>query len=185
MGKRDRIKRVFQDFCLPRKASASESASTISNITLEPHLSEPTERACGAPSTNIQSQDLPVRDLWGLALEKLPEEAKQVMSQITLNSNLDFLRHLNTVVAKKQSDCENQRWKFQLHGREIILRDVAGKIIFWMEKVKQIGDIAVSFDPVHASLPWAGIRILLEVRFTITEKENRSIKANGVADNRG
>ena len=27
-----------------------------------------------------------------------------------------------------------------------------------------MGDIAVQYDPAHASLPWAGVRLLLEVR---------------------
>lgn len=39
-----------------------------------------------------------------------------------------------------------------------------GKIVFWLSKFKDVGDIAVNFDPVHASLPWAGIRFLLQVR---------------------
>ena len=33
-----------------------------------------------------------------------------------------------------------------------------------MQKFKEIGDIAVQHDPVHASLPWADVRLLLEVR---------------------
>lgn len=49
-------------------------------------------------------------------------------------------------------------------GEEIILRDVAGKALFWLSKFKEVGDIAVNFDPVHASLPWAAVRFLLQVR---------------------
>ena len=45
----------------------------------------------------------------------------------------------------------------------IDLRDRADKILEWVEKFKQIGDIAVQYDPVHAALPWAGIRFLLQV----------------------
>ena len=44
-----------------------------------------------------------------------------------------------------------------------MLRDVAEKIVHWVNKFKEIGDVAVNFDPVHASLPWAGVRFLLEV----------------------
>jgi hypothetical protein len=28
---------------------------------------------------------------------------------------------------------------------------------------KQVGDVAVQYDPAHAALPWAGIRFLLQV----------------------
>jgi hypothetical protein len=36
-------------------------------------------------------------------------------------------------------------------------------VAFWVDKVKETGDIIVQFDPVHASLPWAGARFLLTV----------------------
>ena len=67
---------------------------------------------------------------------------------------------------------KTKRWKFELNGRQIFLRDVAQKIVVWIDKFKQIGDIAVNFDPVHASLPWAGIRFLLEVGNNNTERIN-------------
>ena len=38
------------------------------------------------------------------------------------------------------------------------------KIIRWVDTFKQIGDVAVQYDPAHAALPWAGIRFLLQVR---------------------
>jgi hypothetical protein len=50
-----------------------------------------------------------------------------------------------------------------LQERNIILRDVAEKIVFWLDKFKEVGDVAVNFDPVHAALPWAGVRLLLQV----------------------
>lgn len=153
MGKRDHIKRVFREFS--KQTSASESVSTSFDTASAPRLDEPTDKN--------RSQDAQIRDLWSLALEKLSKEEKYEMSQLTLDSRLDILGHLHTAAIKKRTDCEDRRWKFKLNGREIILRNVAEKIIAWIDKFKQIGDIAVNFDPVHASLPWAGIRFLLEV----------------------
>lgn len=173
MGKRDHIKRVFKDFS--KKSSASESASTTLSTALEPRLNEPTERVYGAPVTGNRSQDAPVRDLWSLALENLSEEDKYAVSRIKSDSKLDILRHLRTAAVKKQADCEDRRWKFELNGQQIILRDIAEKIIIWIDRFKEIGDIAVNFDPVHASLPWAGIRFLLEVELI---KENIKTKAD-------
>ena len=43
------------------------------------------------------------------------------------------------------------------------LRDVGMKILRWIDKFTQIGDTIVQFDPVHAALPWAGFRFLLQV----------------------
>lgn len=34
-----------------------------------------------------------------------------------------------------------------------------------VNKFKDVGDVAASYDPVHAALPWAAVRFLLEVSF--------------------
>ena len=43
------------------------------------------------------------------------------------------------------------------------LRDEADNVILWLDRFKQVGDVAVNVDPIHAGLPWAGVRLLLEV----------------------
>ena len=174
MGKRDRLRRVFRDLRRPFNASASESASNTSGTALGSYLKEPRNTTDGVSVTGSQHQNGPVRDLWGLALERFSEEEKVAMSQILSGSKLDILRHLRTAAEKRRNDCEDQRWKYQLNGRQIILRDVAEKIIVWIDKCKQIGDIAVNFGPVYASLPWAVMRFLLEVRLMITKHKSKT-----------
>jgi hypothetical protein len=39
-----------------------------------------------------------------------------------------------------------------------------GRVERQVDTFKQIGDVAVQYDPAHAALPWAGIRFLLQVR---------------------
>lgn len=164
MGNRDRVKIFVKGLGHPStKVSASKSASNTSGTLLEPRPNEPTDTANGTSLVDDRLQDAPVRDLWALALENLPSDDKESLSRMTFGSKLDVLRHLQTAAVKKRSDCEDQRWKFELRGQQIILRDVAEKIIVWINKFKQFGDIAVNCDPVHASLPWAGIKFLLEV----------------------
>lgn len=75
------------------------------------------------------------------------------MSSITSDSKLDLFQYLHSMAFKKQTDCHDQRWKLEFNGRQIVLRDLVEKIITWIDKFKQIGDIAVNFDPIHASLP--------------------------------
>ena len=48
-------------------------------------------------------------------------------------------------------------------GETIIFVDLFGKIVKWIDHFKQVGDMAVQYDPVHAALLWAGIRFLLQV----------------------
>lgn len=166
MAKKDRLKRALKYFRHPSEASASEPASDPSGTVFIPRLNEPTDTVNEASLTS-RPQNAPVKDLWGLALEELSEENKEAMSHIPSDSKLEVLQHLRTAAVKKQAECESNCWKFEINGRQIILRDVVGKIIAWIDKFKQIGDIVVSFDPVHAALPWAGIRFLLEVRLMI------------------
>jgi hypothetical protein len=65
---------------------------------------------------------------------------------------------------EKQRCCLEKRWRFRFAGREFILKEEADKVIHWLNKFKDLGDIAVNADPIHVGLPWAGIRLLLEVR---------------------
>ena len=55
-------------------------------------------------------------------------------------------------------------WKFTWKGEEVILRDVADKVLWWIQKFRDIGDILVQYDPVHSAIPWAGVRFILQVR---------------------
>jgi predicted nicotinamide N-methyase len=41
---------------------------------------------------------------------------------------------------------------------------MATKIIAWLDKFKQVGNMVVQYDPHHFALPWAGVRFLLEVQ---------------------
>ena len=56
-------------------------------------------------------------------------------------------------------------WKVRIRGEDVVLRDVGMKILRWVDKFKQIGDITIQYDPGHAALPWAGFRFLLQVGF--------------------
>ncbi|KAF8247663.1 hypothetical protein K440DRAFT_289711, partial [Wilcoxina mikolae CBS 423.85] len=53
-------------------------------------------------------------------------------------------------------------WTYSWKGETIVLRDVADKILAWVTKFQQIGDIAVQYDPTHAALPWAAFRFVLQ-----------------------
>lgn len=67
---------------------------------------------------------------------------------------------------EKRRCCLEKRWRFTFAGREFILKEEADKVVRWLNRFKDVGDIAANADPVHAGLPWAGIRLLLEVRIT-------------------
>lgn len=86
-------------------------------------------------------------------MAKLTPEQQQGLSV----SNHEKLHALDQVLEETraaQDLCLQKQWGF---------RPVADKLVGWVEKFISIGDVAVSFDPTHAALPWAGVRFLLQV----------------------
>lgn len=105
------------------------------------------------------------RDLWARAIGTLTAE-NQALIDFNNPDRIAVLESAIALAEDKKRQCLNQRWRIRRgHGRNLILRDVFGKIVVWIQKFKEIGDVAVQYDPVHASLPWAGVRLLLEVRW--------------------
>ncbi|KXG45996.1 uncharacterized protein PGRI_048520 [Penicillium griseofulvum] len=66
-------------------------------------------------------------------------------------------------VQAKREICDKNRWTFRRGGHNIQLRDTADKVLNWLDKFKAVGDIVSNVDPLHAGVPWAGIRFLIQV----------------------
>ena len=80
---------------------------------------------------------------------------------------LGVLSDLHEVTEKSREECVKRRWRYtRKSGESVILVDLFGKIVKWIDLFKQVADIAIQYDPAHAALPWAGIRFLLQVRST-------------------
>jgi hypothetical protein len=106
--------------------------------------------------------------LWKDAFQKLSSGDQEALGGLKISHSAqkpfsETIQELLDLTTKVQDKCQCKSYKFPFKGKEIIMRDVAGKIIFWLNKFKEVGDVAVNFDPVHASLPWAGVRFLLQV----------------------
>jgi hypothetical protein len=44
----------------------------------------------------------------------------------------------------------------------IYFRDVYNHIASCVQKFREVGDVAIQYDPGHAALPWAGVRFSLQ-----------------------
>lgn len=75
----------------------------------------------------------------------------------------NFLADLIQDVESKQQLCANGSWTIGRKGGPLVLRDMFSKIVLWINKFREVGDFVTQFDPVHAALPWAGVRLLLQV----------------------
>lgn len=65
----------------------------------------------------------------------------------------------------QRSVCEQKKWPGS---------DRVDKVLLWLDRFKSVGDVIANVDPVHVGLPWAGIRILLEVSWRRHGQHDRS-----------
>jgi len=93
----------------------------------------------------------------------LSDEYRQLID-FRRSDKLAVLQEVVSLAEEKKEQCLRKRWTIKKrNGGTLILRDVFEKIVVWVRKFKEVGDIAVQYDPVHASLPWAGVRLILQV----------------------
>jgi len=74
------------------------------------------------------------------------------------------LDEILNVVNEKRRVCEEKQWKFTTrNGDVVVIRDLLNNVVKWVKRFQEAGDVIVQYDPTHAALPWAGVRILLNV----------------------
>jgi hypothetical protein len=126
------------------------------------------------PTSYLSSTTSPAQEpsatstLCGEILEKalilLKESERVLIQEYILSDDIaSALKHAFEAAQAKRKVCESKRWIFTMGRHTVKLQDEADKVILWLDRFKLVGDIAVNADPIHAGLPWAGIRLLLEV----------------------
>ena len=106
------------------------------------------------------------KDLWQEALEMLSKEMLHEIKKMGVGEPQSVSHQIDDLVkiAKtKQEECEKKFWRFHVGDHEIIIRDYAVKIVSWLQKTE---DIAIQFAPPQASLPWAAIKVVMQVRLS-------------------
>lgn len=106
-------------------------------------------------------------DLWASAAATLSVEDRQTLD---IDANQDdkrkILQSLVELTESKKDECIKKRLKLKWPGKKgeaIILGDLYGKMVKWIQVFIAVGDNAIQFDPVHAALPWAAVRFILQV----------------------
>lgn len=101
--------------------------------------------------------------LWDRALASLDPKKKKSLqidegtSQLNIDSIIEE-------AGSKRDQCVEKRWKFWIVDMKFDLSEKAERIIACLNKLKEIGDVAVQYSPGRAALPWAAIRLVLQVR---------------------
>ncbi|KAJ9634602.1 hypothetical protein H2199_008885 [Coniosporium tulheliwenetii] len=160
---------------IPSRPANVPSLSSMSQSASQSNASMPTTQTARPPpsshrvnsSSNVAGPGLAPPDLWTEALHTLSvKEQAAIRNLIPPQANSpqplsDVIGDLCALVEKKRAECEDKRWKFEHNGQQVILRDVADRVIICLDKFKAVGDVAVNYDPSHLSLPWAGVRFIL------------------------
>lgn len=102
-------------------------------------------------------------DLWAAAAAELSDEDRKNIN-FSCPDKRKILSDLLNLTLQSKQECIKKRWRHtRKSGETVIFVDLFSKIAKWIDLFKQVGDTAVQYDPVHAALPWAGIRFLLQV----------------------
>ncbi|KAF5623303.1 ankyrin 1 [Fusarium tjaetaba] len=110
------------------------------------------------PSSNTNAQSL-----WDQAYNSLGADLKTSLGQAATHKR-DILAAALEAAENRKATSLRKRWKFKRsNGEVVIIRDILEKIAKWIDSFKAVGDAAVQFDASNASLPWAAVRLLLQV----------------------
>ena len=168
------------DSCFTASHSASISkpihskptSSTLSVARLSSPCASLSSGPGGRPASLAGQQCLAAasalsRDFLDRALQLLSQRERETIEEHILPTTDEIdsaLRDAFNAAQDKQQLCEGKRWTFTFGEHTVRLRDEADTVMLWLDRFKQVGDIAVNADPIQAGLPWAGVRLLLEVQ---------------------
>lgn len=110
-----------------------------------------------SPATTKQSTVIslsgPLNSLWLQAASKL-----NLQVDLEKASKSEVLTDVLNLAREKQERAAQKQWKItRRNGKVIFFRDVYGHIVSCVQKFREVGDMAVQYDPGHAALPWAAV----------------------------
>ncbi|CAG2000199.1 unnamed protein product [Fusarium graminearum] len=73
----------------------------------------------------------------------------------------DIGERMTQTIQDGQHDREQSEWKVTIGDKEYSARTLVEKTVNILNKFVAVGDVAASFDPAHAALPWAAVRFVL------------------------
>jgi len=139
------------------KSPANVSAtSQVSNISLSTTGSLSSSGNLVPTLTTAQSK------LWDKAVSRLSQTDRDTID-FTNPDKVGILEEVELEAQRSEQLCVEKQWKFLWKGEDVFLKDVASKLVGWISKFTDIGDIVIQYDPGHSAIPWAGFRLLLKV----------------------
>jgi hypothetical protein len=95
------------------------------------------------------------QSLWSKALSSkdLDEERKMLKDIMFEGNTLDTISQVRCFTENILKDKKENSCKIEIKGENIVLRDIVMKLLSWIDRFKEIGDIIIQFDPLHVALP--------------------------------
>jgi len=155
-SRRDRLTAPFKQFfrsSSPRPSSSSQQARL-------PSLVPPLEQGDSSQAWDISGGQRGANGLWSKAYKQLPEEYKKDLDNL---DKLDIIQKLFAIAKQVAEQNSAKELTLKWGDKEINVREKAEGFLSCLNKFKEIGDIVMQYDPVHAALPWAGVRFILMV----------------------
>jgi hypothetical protein len=154
----------------PRPDPESQSGPTAATATAKDttQIGNEGEQPTSTATSNIEAKP----SLWDRAINnsELPL-LRQTLTELGIGSDtVAIATAVETITERIVKDNQGKEWKIPFGGEQIVLRDMGKKLLEWVHRFKEIGDIIVSFDPGHAALPWAGFRFLLQLCYNKEQK---------------
>lgn len=103
------------------------------------------------------------QNVWTLVFESLGIKDQKRLQKYHLDKQKNPIDETFRAVQEKQKAYLQKCWTLKTNAGRIIVRDILDKVAFWINKFKEIVDVATQFDPSQMSLPWTGVRFLLQV----------------------
>jgi hypothetical protein len=153
----------------PNSPTVSQPTASAPEVVLPPNEAAnrpiPSRKRRDQVSNSLRSMSnhSVYRNFWTEAEASLSKEYKVPEQWRTAMTDGEPGGIVVGLVNAKMEECKDKQWKIRVNGEEVVVRDLFKKTLDWIKKFAAVGDTVVQYDPVHAALPWAGFRFLLQV----------------------
>ncbi len=165
----------------PDTAGASQTQPPVSNpseATTDPDRPYgQAKESQDPPSASTSSSDVPIRELWNVAYEKLREEERELVQQYEddalsggvaaalgsmLGAKASRREKMDAILRRKMDEVNRDTWRLKFAGGEVPVRDLAEPVLGVVGWANDYIATAVSASP-YASIAWSGVSLLLPV----------------------
>ncbi|EXA30335.1 hypothetical protein FOVG_18262 [Fusarium oxysporum f. sp. pisi HDV247] len=167
----------------PQSQQLSSTTVRSTAITATPSQDVPVQTEANEEDTQSERKPSSKSDLWDKALAHLSESEydrdivaivktfaeNPIGDNATANGRpsstedlaKDIGERMTQAIQDGQHGREQREWKVTIGDKEYSVRGLVDKTINILNKFVGVGDVAASFDPAHAALPWAAVRFVL------------------------